>query len=320
GSRQAIEVQHAPGCASVRARPPVVAVQLSLGLGMVGKVIIVLAIGAGKKPRAAQGAAPPGPTCRRATGHPARSRGTHRRRATGPNLSAAAGRNSAFVGGTVRLTGRVQGCPPAAGTAPHLPQASPRTNQMPVQIPMSQRATRAPDPDRGGGSLPQRLRVKVNVQVYEHEVEPRLLLVQYLRDVLGLTGTHVGCDTSHCGACTVLLDGEAVKSCTVLAVQADGGEVTTIEGLAQHGRLHPLQEAFWEHHGLQCGYCTPGMIMSALDLLNRHPDPDEETIRRGLEGNLCRCTGYQNIVRAVQAAAARMRAAEAAAAAGGGDD
>lgn len=165
-----------------------------------------------------------------------------------------------------------------------------------------------------------RVRIRVNGDVHEHEVEPRLLLVQYLRDVLGLTGTHVGCDTSHCGACTVLLDGEAVKSCTVLAVQADGGEVTTIEGLAQHGRLHPLQEAFWEHHGLQCGYCTPGMIMSALDLLNRHPDPDEETIRRGLEGNLCRCTGYQNIVRAVQAAAARMRAAEAAAAAGGGDD
>ncbi|HEX6989019.1 MAG TPA: (2Fe-2S)-binding protein [Bacillota bacterium] len=168
--------------------------------------------------------------------------------------------------------------------------------------------------------MPQRVRIKVNGEVHEHEVEPRLLLVQYLRDVLGLTGTHVGCDTSHCGACTVLLDGEAVKACTVLAVQADGSEVVTIEGLAQGGRLHPLQEAFWEHHGLQCGYCTPGMIMSALDLLTRHPDPDEETIRRGLEGNLCRCTGYQNIVRAVQAAAARMRTAQAAAAAGGGED
>ena len=168
--------------------------------------------------------------------------------------------------------------------------------------------------------MPHRVRITVNGEVHEHEVEPRLLLVQYLREVLGLTGTHVGCDTSHCGACTVLLDGRAVKSCTLLAVQADGCQVLTIEGLARNGRLHPLQEAFWEEHGLQCGYCTPGMIMSALYLLQRHPDPDEETIRRGLEGNLCRCTGYHNIVRAVRRAAEVMRQAEAAAAAGGGGE
>jgi carbon-monoxide dehydrogenase small subunit len=128
-------------------------------------------------------------------------------------------------------------------------------------------------------------------------------LVHYLRDVLGLTGAHVGCDTTNCGACTVLVDGEGVKSCTVLAVQADGAEVTTIEGLGQNGTLHPLQEAFSEHHGLQCGYCTPGMIMAATDLLERNPNPTEEEVRRGLEGNLCRCTGYHNIVKAVMAAA-----------------
>ena len=135
------------------------------------------------------------------------------------------------------------------------------------------------------------------------EVEPRLLLVHFLRENLGLTGTHVGCDTSSCGACTVHLDGQAVKSCTVLAVQADGGEVTTIEGLGQAGVLHPLQEAFWENHGLQCGYCTPGMIMASADLLEHNPNPSEEEIRHALEGNLCRCTGYHNIVKAVQAAA-----------------
>ena len=147
------------------------------------------------------------------------------------------------------------------------------------------------------------VRVTVNGEPRESEVEARLLLVHYLRDVLGLTGTHVGCDTTNCGACTVLLDGDAVKSCTVLAAQADGAEVTTIEGLGQHGRLHPMQEAFWQEHGLQCGYCTPGMIVSATALLARNPNPTEEEIRKGLEGNLCRCTGYHNIVKAVQAAA-----------------
>jgi carbon-monoxide dehydrogenase small subunit len=148
------------------------------------------------------------------------------------------------------------------------------------------------------------VRVTVNGEARTAEVEPRLLLVHWLRDHLGLTGTHVGCDTTNCGACTVHLDGEAVKSCTVLAVQADGAEVTTIEGMgsAPDG-LHPLQEAFWEHHGLQCGYCTPGMIMAAADLLARNPNPSEEEVRHGLEGNLCRCTGYHNIVKAVMAAA-----------------
>jgi aerobic carbon-monoxide dehydrogenase small subunit len=152
-------------------------------------------------------------------------------------------------------------------------------------------------------SATRRLSVTVNGERHESEVEPRLLLVHYLRDMLGLTGTHVGCDTTNCGACTVQLDGDAVKSCTVLAVQADGAEVTTIEGLARDGELHPLQTAFWEQHGLQCGFCTPGMIMAAADLLERNPDPSEEEIRHGLEGNLCRCTGYHNIVAAVRAAA-----------------
>lgn len=140
------------------------------------------------------------------------------------------------------------------------------------------------------------------------DVEPRLLLVHFLRDTLGLTGTNVGCDTSQCGACTVILDGQAVKSCTVLAVQADGGSVTTIEGLAADGKLHPLQQAFWDKHGLQCGFCTPGMIMTACDLIKHNPNPGEADVRRGIEGNLCRCTGYQNIVAAVQEAAARMKA------------
>jgi carbon-monoxide dehydrogenase small subunit len=149
--------------------------------------------------------------------------------------------------------------------------------------------------------------VTVNGRTYTSEVEPRTLLVHYLRDQLNLTGTHIGCDTSQCGACVVLMDGVSVKSCTVLAVQADGAQITTIEGVAQSGQLHPLQEGFWEKHGLQCGYCTPGMIMSAYDLLQRNPNPTEEEIRHGLEGNLCRCTGYQNIVRAVQYAAAKMR-------------
>jgi carbon-monoxide dehydrogenase small subunit len=143
----------------------------------------------------------------------------------------------------------------------------------------------------------------VNGETQQVEVEARLLLVHLLRDTLGLTGTHVGCDTTNCGACTVHLDGEAVKSCTVLAVQADGAEVTTIEGMADGAKLHPLQEAFWNDHGLQCGYCTPGMIMAAADLLQRNPDPTEEEVRHGLEGNLCRCTGYHNIVKAVLDAA-----------------
>jgi carbon-monoxide dehydrogenase small subunit len=148
------------------------------------------------------------------------------------------------------------------------------------------------------------VRATVNGEARESEVEARLPLVHYLRDVLGLTGTHIGCDTTNCGACTVLLDGVSVKSCTVLAAQADGAEVTTIEGLGNHDELHPMQEAFWQEHGLQCGYCTPGMIVSATALLARNPNPTEEEIRKGLEGNLCRCTGYHNIVKAVQAAAA----------------
>jgi carbon-monoxide dehydrogenase small subunit len=155
-------------------------------------------------------------------------------------------------------------------------------------------------------------RVPVNVSVngrsHDLVIEPRTLLVHALRDHLGLTGTHVGCDTSSCGACTVLLDGESVKSCTVLAVQADGGEVTTVEGLADGDTLHPMQEAFWANHGLQCGFCTPGMMIAATDLLRRNPDPTEEEVRHGLEGNLCRCTGYHNIVKAVLDAAQHMRA------------
>ena len=156
-----------------------------------------------------------------------------------------------------------------------------------------------------------RVQATVNGERRESEVEARTLLVHWLRDELGLTGTHVGCDTSTCGACTVHLNGDAVKSCTVLAVQADGAEVTTIEGMGGEQALHPLQEAFWAHHGLQCGYCTPGMIMAAADLLARNPDPSEHDIRDALAGNLCRCTGYHNIVKAVQAAAARTRGAEA---------
>ncbi len=139
-----------------------------------------------------------------------------------------------------------------------------------------------------------------------HDVEPRLLLVHYLREVLGLTGTHIGCDTTSCGACTVMLNGLAVKSCTVLAVQADGGSIQSVEGLAKDGQLHPIQQAFWDEHGLQCGFCTPGMMITALQILERNPNPTEQQIRHGLEGNLCRCTGYQHIVNAVQAAARTM--------------
>jgi carbon-monoxide dehydrogenase small subunit len=155
----------------------------------------------------------------------------------------------------------------------------------------------------------RKITVTVNGERQTTEVEPRLLLVHYLRDVLGLTGTHVGCETSLCGACTVRLNGDAVKSCTVLAVQADGGEVTTIEGLAKNGELHALQDGFWEEHGLQCGYCTPGMIIAASQLVERHPNPTDEEIRHGLEGNLCRCTGYQHIVNAVKHAAKKLAAA-----------
>jgi len=145
--------------------------------------------------------------------------------------------------------------------------------------------------------------LNVNGQSETQKVEPRLLLVHFLRDVLGLTGTHVGCDTSQCGACTILLDGAAVKSCSLFAVQAEGRAVTTIEGLAKGGKLHAVQQAFWDQHGLQCGFCTPGMIVSACQLLERNPSPTETEIRAGLEGNLCRCTGYHNIVKAVQQAA-----------------
>jgi carbon-monoxide dehydrogenase small subunit len=149
----------------------------------------------------------------------------------------------------------------------------------------------------------RQIAVTVNGERREAEVEPRQLLVYFLREQLGLTGTNVGCDTSSCGACTVLLDGESIKSCTVLAVQADGCEVTTIEGLARDGELHPVQRAFHEQHGLQCGYCTPGMVLATVSLLQEQPNPSEHEIRQALEGNLCRCTGYHNIVRAVQAAA-----------------
>ena len=149
--------------------------------------------------------------------------------------------------------------------------------------------------------------ITVNGTPHNHQVEARMLLVHYLREVLHLTGTNIGCDTSQCGACTVILDGKTVKSCTVLALQADGSSVTTIEGFANNGDLHPIQQAFWENHGLQCGYCTPGMVMAASEILRKNQDPSEEEIRLGLEGNYCRCTGYHNIVKSVRAAAEAMR-------------
>lgn len=152
-----------------------------------------------------------------------------------------------------------------------------------------------------------RVSMTVNGRSVAAEVEPRTLLVHYLREQLNLTGTHIGCETGYCGACTVMLDGSTVKSCTMLAVQADGANIMTIEGLAQDGQLHPVQEGFWERHGLQCGYCTPGMIISAVGLLEENPSPTEAEIRHGIEGNLCRCTGYHNIVRAIEYAAAKMR-------------
>lgn len=153
------------------------------------------------------------------------------------------------------------------------------------------------------------VRVIVNGRKYfEENIEPRLLLVHFLRDRLGLTGTHVGCDSTNCGACTVLFNGKAVKSCTVLAVRADGAHITTIEGIASDDKLHPVQEGFWEKHGLQCGYCTPGMILSAIQLLERYPEPTDEIVRRELAGNLCRCTGYQNIVEAILWAGKKLKA------------
>ena len=151
------------------------------------------------------------------------------------------------------------------------------------------------------------VKIRVNGTLRESDVEPRLLLVQFLREVCGLTGTHVGCETGICGACTVLVDGDAVKSCTMLAVQADGSEVTTVEGLSHNGKLHPVQEGFWECHGLQCGYCTPGMMMTAVQLLERNGSPSRDEIRHGLDGNLCRCTGYLHIIDAVEYAAKKGR-------------
>ena len=153
----------------------------------------------------------------------------------------------------------------------------------------------------------KQINTTINGEDYTHEVEPRLLLVHYLREVAGLTGTHIGCETSLCGACTATVDGQAVKTCTMLAVQADGADITTIEGFAQDGELHPIQEGFWERHGLQCGFCTPGMIVAAHQLLERNPNPTEDEIRHGLVGNFCRCTGYQHIVDAVQYAAEKMQ-------------
>ena len=151
------------------------------------------------------------------------------------------------------------------------------------------------------------IKVKVNGKEYTNEVVPMMSLATYLREVLRLTGTHIGCDTSSCGSCTITVDGKAVKSCTVLAVQADGSDITTIEGLAQNGEMHPLQSAFKENHGLQCGFCTPGMIMMATDLLQESPNPTEDEIRHGLDGNYCRCTGYHNIVKSIQYAAESMK-------------
>jgi len=153
---------------------------------------------------------------------------------------------------------------------------------------------------------PVPITVTVNGLTHRHTVEPRTLLVYYLRETLGLTGTHIGCDTTSCGTCTVIINGLAVKSCTILAAQADGADILTVEGLARDGQLHPIQEGFWQEHGLQCGFCTPGMMLTALQILQRHPDPSDKEIRHGLEGNLCRCTGYQQIVAAVQYAARKM--------------
>src|SRR5689334_5659528 len=184
-----------------------------------------------------------------------------------------------------------------------------------INAPWSRRSSFAPYTRPGNGRQEKEsrsamsthhVRINVNGEVKEADIESRLLLVHFPRDVLNLTGTHIGCDTTSCGACTVRLNGRAVKSCTVYAVQADGGEVLTVEGLSRNGALHPIQEAFTEKHGLQCGFCTPGMMISAISLLERNPHPTEEEIRWGLSGNLCRCTGYVNIVKAVQQAAEKM--------------
>ena len=163
------------------------------------------------------------------------------------------------------------------------------------------------DTNGGGQNRKHSVTVTVNGTAHERTIDPRMLLVHFIREELSLTGTHIGCDTSHCGACTVLLDGTPVKSCTVFAVQADGAEITTVEGLAEGGALSPVQEGFWEKHGLQCGYCTPGMMLTSTELLRRNPNPTEEEIRFAISGNLCRCTGYNKIVEAVQYAAAKMR-------------
>ena len=168
-------------------------------------------------------------------------------------------------------------------------------------------AKRVRIPSENGGRM---ITLKINGGKYTGTVEPRVLLVDFIRDDVRLTGTHVGCDTSHCGACTVLFDGRAVKSCTMLAVQADGHEITTIEGLAQHGRLHPIQEAFKAHHGLQCGFCTPGVVLAAVELLQREDTPSEDRIRTAISGNICRCTGYQNIVDSIAAAGEMMRSSK----------
>jgi len=156
------------------------------------------------------------------------------------------------------------------------------------------------------------LTITINGERHSDDIDPRMLLVHYLRDVAQLTGTHIGCETSLCGACTVLMNGSAIKSCTTLAVQAEGCQITTVEGLAKDGKMHPIQEGFWEEHGLQCGYCTPGMMMTATDLLSRNANPTEAQIREALEGNLCRCTGYQHIIKAIQYAAEKMRSAKGA--------
>src|SRR5947199_219507 len=192
----------------------------------------------------------------------------------------------------------------------HLPPSGRREPPADPPLPStaSQQGLRANRPDPGGTVVKLPVKMTINGQKVSHEVEPRLLLVHYIREVVGLTGTHVGCDTSQCGACTILIDGQAVKACTLFAVQADGATITTIEGLAKNGELHPIQQGFWEKHGLQCGFCTPGMILAAYQMLERYPKPTEDQIRHQLEGNLCRCTGYHNIVKAIEWAAEHMPA------------
>jgi carbon-monoxide dehydrogenase small subunit len=177
----------------------------------------------------------------------------------------------------------------------------------PARVPGRPTANTCADSRKKEGTLKHPITVRVNGTEYQHEVEPRLLLVYYLRETVGLTGTHIGCDTTSCGACTVILNGSAVKSCTFLAVQADGAEILTVEGLAKDGQLHPIQEGFWEEHGLQCGFCTPGMMLAAIQILARNPSPTDDEIRHGLDGNLCRCTGYQHIVNSVLYAARKLR-------------